>query len=110
MCDGVFSPLVVPAITQSPQSVSIGVGASFTLSCSASGNPTPSFTWSKDGNTLANDGSHIVINGGTVTVSNVVQSDVGTYTCVAANSVGSAQANALVTILCKLWWQLQVVF
>ena len=77
MCDGfvVFSPLVVPAITQSPQSVSIGVGASFTLSCSASGNPTPSFTWSKDGNTLANDGSHIVINGGTVTVSNVVQSE-----------------------------------
>ena len=45
-----------------------------------------------------------------MTVSNVVQSDVGTYTCVAANSVGSAQANALVTILCKLWWQLQVVF
>ena len=104
-----FSSLVVPAITQSPQSVSIGIGGSFTLTCSASGSPAPSFTWSKDGSTLANDGAHIVINGGSVTVSNVVQSDVGTYTCVASNSVGSAQANALVAILCKLCYGPQVL-
>ncbi|KAK3107564.1 hypothetical protein FSP39_017383 [Pinctada imbricata] len=53
-----------------------------TLTCSASGDPTPTITWSFNGQTLSS-------TNGVYTKVNVQRADDGEYTCTATNSLGS---------------------
>ena len=54
-------------------------GKPATFSCTADGNPTPTYTWLKDGK--------LVISSPTFSIRNVSYADAGTYACVATNTI-----------------------
>ncbi|KAJ8316302.1 hypothetical protein KUTeg_006316 [Tegillarca granosa] len=56
-------------------------GNQVSITCSASGTPTPTFSWSKGGTT--------VFNGATLSLSNVDKTDSGVYTCTGTNTEGT---------------------
>lgn len=81
-------PPVAPVITTQPQALSLKVGASGTLSVTATGAPDPTYQWKKDG---------VAITGATsttYTLSSVATKDAGDYTVVVSNSAGSAISNS----------------
>jgi len=65
-------------------------GASTTFTASASGTPTPTYQWRKNG--VAIPGA----TGSSYTLANPAASDAGSYTLVATNSAGSTTSNAAV--------------
>lgn len=77
-------------------------GSSFTLSCNATGTPTPTISWTMDGMMLTSDGIKILIvehaNTGVImsnlTIVNFVTTDGGVYNCVANNSGGSVSESS----------------
>ena len=83
-----------PAITTHPSSQTVNEGATVTLTGAASGSPSPTYQWRKDGNPLTNGG---VVSGATtttLTLTGVTTSDAGSYTLMATNTAGSAISNA----------------
>ena len=84
--------LVPPTITQAPQDTTVNESYPLKLTCKASGQPTPSITWIKDGQQL----------GKTVNILKSKRTDTGKYVCKADNSVKEAKtASAHVTVQCK---------
>ncbi|MEI7658591.1 MAG: immunoglobulin domain-containing protein [Phycisphaerae bacterium] len=78
----------LPIWTTQPSSISVAEGQSATLTAAASGSAPLTFQWRKNG---------VAIPGATAasfTVTSVVASDAGSYTCVATNACGSASSNA----------------
>ena len=75
------------------------------LSCDASGNPTPTFSWTIGGtavNTPANPRISLSSDNKQLTITNVNRSDSGQYRCVANNSVGIVNSNAAaLNVQCK---------
>ena len=83
-----------PTITIQPSSQSVPVGASVTFSAAASGAPTPTYQWEKDGVNIAG------ATNATYTIASSSLADSGTYLVIAANSAGSvSSAGALLTII-----------
>jgi sugar lactone lactonase YvrE len=78
---------VAPSITTQPTSKSVTVGSSVTLSAAASGTPTPSCQWYKNGAAISG------ATGASYTIASASLSDAATYTMVATNSVSSATSN-----------------
>jgi hypothetical protein len=81
---------VAPSITLQPLRQSATLGADVLLTITASGVPTPTLQWQKDGVDI--DGA----TGATLVLSGVQPSDAGTYTCIATNSEGSATSGAAI--------------
>jgi len=77
-----------PAFTTHPASQTVTAGANVTLSVIATGSPTPTLQWQKNGGAIAGQ------TGPTLTLSGVTTGDAGSYTCVATNTAGSATSNA----------------
>ncbi len=83
-------PNGTPAFTSQPTSQSVAVGANVTFTAAASGTPTPTYQWRKEGVNISGATS------ATLTLSSVATSAAGTYTVMATNSVGSATSNGAV--------------
>lgn len=81
------SPLVVPTSSQ------------FQLNCSVTGIPPPDITWSLDGQTLEADGNRVVVNNGSLSVTDTRESDSGSYHCSASSSAGLASSSLQVLVL-----------
>ena len=64
-------------------------GTSVTLKCGVTGNPVPTVTWTKNGETLQ--------NGQSITVYNINRFHAGEYTCTAENGIG-APDSAVITM------------
>ncbi len=86
----VSSATTTPVITAQPLSQSVTVGTAVSLSVTASGNPTPTFQWQKDGVNLAG------ATGATYAIASVVTGDAGSYTVVASNTAGTATSSPAV--------------
>ncbi|XP_027579260.2 hemicentin-1 [Pipra filicauda] len=89
----VLSIQVPPNIVGSemPSEVSVLLGESIQLVCSAQGVPTPDLQWLKDGKTVASDDLQrirVTPDGSTLNISRALSSDTGKYTCVATNPAG----------------------
>eukprot|EP00066_Takifugu_rubripes_P019470 XP_011608736.1 PREDICTED: pro-neuregulin-2, membrane-bound isoform-like [Takifugu rubripes] len=71
------------------------------LKCEASGNPSPSFRWYKDGHELQK-GRDLKIKtnkkNSKVQISRVRVEDSGNYTCVAENSIGQENATSIISV------------
>ncbi len=82
-----------PVISSQPTSQTITAGSSFTLSVAASGSPTPSYQWQKDGTALA---------GATTTtyaVASARSSDAGSYAVRVSNANGAVTSStAVITV------------
>jgi len=72
-----------PTISSPPSSQAVTLGGSVTLSVSASGNPSPTFQWRKDGAEIAG------ATESTLTLNSVSLDDSGDYTVVVSNAEGS---------------------
>jgi hypothetical protein len=83
----------IPVITSQPSSQTVTAGGSVSLSIVASGTPTPSFQWTKDGASIAGQTSN------TLVLTTASSETSGTYTVIVSNSVGSVvSSNAIVTV------------
>ena len=69
--------------------VDVADGQSLRVTCTASGNPSPSIQWEKDGLQIGSTGRMRVDAGGTLRVVNFQEQDVGIYSCIASNSEGT---------------------
>ena len=72
-----------------------------TFSCTASGNPVPIVTWTnEEGVDVATLGDpRIRVVGGTLTISETVESDTQMFNCTASNVVGSDSATVSLNVL-----------
>ena len=67
-----------------------------TLHCSASGNPSPNITWTRD------KGSSVLHQGNIYSIFNIHRDATGNYTCTAWNGVGEQQnSTAVVSVHCE---------
>ena len=68
-------------------------GGNVTLSCQASGTPTPMVSWIKV------DGQHI--NGSELVLTNINRNEAGEYRCEASNECGNASETVHIDVQCK---------
>ncbi|PKU29498.1 hypothetical protein llap_20198 [Limosa lapponica baueri] len=69
------------------------------LDCSATGTPSPTITWLKDGQPVEEGAGHkILLNGQKLLISRAQVSDTGHYKCVAANKAGEHEREFDVTV------------
>ncbi|MFO1451546.1 MAG: immunoglobulin domain-containing protein [Opitutaceae bacterium] len=80
---------VPPAITTQPVAQSVSAGANVTFTVAATGTPSPTYQWRKDGSNLAGATSS------SLSLTNVQSSNAGSYSVVVSNSAGSVTSNAV---------------
>lgn len=89
----VLTVLIAPQVTLSPASVTRITGKTLDLNANATGVPTPTYEWYRDGTLLTGHTSP------TLSLSQLALTNSGSYTVKAINSVGSATSNpAKVTV------------
>ena len=107
-----------PTVT-TPAAVSPAEGDNITITCTATGVPVPSITWSRADGSSFTDGRYVISNTSSVmvvtdmdssdtyqvtrnlTITNIVTTDVGAvYVCAVSNDVGTVQSD--VTIISEL--------
>ncbi len=76
-------------------------GASASLCCASTGEPVPIQTWSRNGTALSGSRYLISDDGMVLTISDVMQDDVGVYTCHASNIAGEDSATVVLDVNCK---------
>jgi pectin methylesterase-like acyl-CoA thioesterase len=82
-------PTIIPTITMQPTNQSITAGASATFVSAATGLPSPSFQWLKNGVTVT------VATNATFTITNAQSGDAAMYSVIVSNSAGAvASSNA----------------
>ncbi|XP_017202732.1 vascular endothelial growth factor receptor 2 isoform X2 [Oryctolagus cuniculus] len=86
---------MAPVITGSLENQTTSIGETIEVSCMASGNPPPQFTWFKDNEMLVED-SGIILKAGNqnLTIRRVRKEDEGLYTCQACSVLGCVRAEA----------------
>ena len=83
--------IVTPVITPQPTNLTVNVGDTATFVSGATGVPTPTLQWYKNGVALGGQ------TGSTLTIANAQGSNIGNYDLVAANAAGSV-TSAVVTL------------
>ncbi|XP_015426820.1 PREDICTED: roundabout homolog 3 [Myotis davidii] len=84
-----------PIILQGPANQTLALGSSVWLPCRVTGDPQPSVQWKKDGQWLQGDGLQLnLMANGTLHITNVQETDMGVYSCVARSSTGEAAWSA----------------
>ena len=98
---------VPPEISKNPEGLTSVEGQNVVFSCVAEGNPSPSVSWTKNGQKL-NVGANSRLNASstnnkhTLTITDVRRSDAGQYRCVANNNVGNSTSSAAkLEVYCK---------
>ena len=95
---------VIDALSSSV--IIITIGSSLTLNCTSQGSPPDTFTWRKDNDPTVLQSTSITAVDYTSTsavfradyvIDNITESDIGTYTCIVINPIGSD--NATITIV-----------
>lgn len=79
-----------PAITTQPVSQTVNAGATVTFNAAASGSPSPTYQWRRNGTAIAGATTSAL------SLANVGTSDAGDYTLVASNIAGTATSNVAV--------------
>ena len=86
-------PNTAPSITMQPASQTATVGNSVTFTVGASGNPAPTYQWSKGGATIGG------ATGAAYTIAAATLGDAGTYTVLVSNTAGNVtSAGAVLTM------------
>lgn len=94
--NGVDAPsgaLAAPVITADPQTQTYTEGDEVTLSANASGNPTPTWSWTKNGSPISGATSRFL------SLPDISEADEGTYVAIATNSQDTdSSAGAVITV------------
>ncbi|XP_036351171.2 hemicentin-1 [Ochotona princeps] len=78
-----------PVITLEPVETVINAGDKVTLNCQAAGEPRPTITWSRQGQSIAWDSRVQVFSNGSLYIAAAQKEDTSEYECVARNLLGS---------------------
>lgn len=95
-----------PVVTVLETFITVVEGSEVTLSCTATGQPTPFVTWLRDGEEVpTNSTPHLSSMGGegwgSLTISPVRSEDGGVWECVGTNVAGSNQESITLSVLGK---------
>ena len=110
-----FNKIAQPTAT-TPAMESPREGDNITITCTATGVPVPSVTWTRaDGSSLTDSrygistSSSMIVNNvyqvtRSLTIMNIVRADMGAmYSCTVTNIVNTVQSNVtIISVLCKL--------
>ena len=79
-------------------------GDNVTFTCNATGNPAPTFRWTKIGSVLTTDSRiSLLSHGKHLTITNVTREDSGQYVCEATNNVTIVPSDsATLNVQCKI--------
>ncbi|XP_055022954.1 LOW QUALITY PROTEIN: roundabout homolog 1 [Boleophthalmus pectinirostris] len=84
-----------PVIRQGPTNQTVTVDGTVVLSCQATGSPTPTILWRKDGTLVSTHDSRVrQLETGALQIRYAKLSDSGTYTCIASTPSGEASWKA----------------
>ena len=94
-----------PTISTRLESTTLVTGSNHTFVCAALGDPPPTFGWRFNGDRIPQDISKYSNSTNRtyslLTVYNLMVSDDGEYTCLAANRYGTDSTSAELTVLCE---------
>ena len=85
----------VPSAIHPIQNKTVIEGGSVTLSCNASGMPSPMVSWIKVGGHMSTGSSEL-------NFTNINRTQAGEYRCEASNECGNASETARIFVQCKL--------
>ena len=89
----------LPSITTNPSSMTVELHDRVTLSCSATGNPTPSIRWYKDDKAI--EGPQAI--GDVFVIPEITPNERGFYQCEAFSSFGQPSKSMSAVILIQGW-------
>ncbi|XP_057606118.1 protein sidekick-1 [Hippopotamus amphibius kiboko] len=93
---------VAPAFTRLPEDTTVTDGTTAVLRCEVSGAPRPAITWRRGNHILASGSVRVprftLLESGGLKITPVFIQDAGNYTCYTANSEGSLDASATLTV------------
>lgn len=92
-------PLVAPVIRAVESSITVVLGDSVTMSCVASGDPTPTQTWSRNGVGVAGPRVQLSADGSALTLTTTTLQDEGAYTCHASNPASTQTDTVTLNII-----------
>ena len=83
-----------------PQDTVADAGSTFLWDCTATGTPTPVFTWAKDGVKFqSGNPEHVsILSNNSLVITGVTPEDAGQYQCHARNGVGAHVVQATLTV------------
>ncbi|XP_028968038.1 protein turtle [Galendromus occidentalis] len=86
--------------TKPPETVFVREGETIVLQCKAQGTPTPTVTWQKEHVPIeaTREDGNVQITEHQLRISNIKESDTGSYQCVARNSQGAMEVRSRVMI------------
>lgn len=91
---GSWRPTILPSLGTQPTNITVTAGANVALASVASGLPTPTYQWRKNGTNLVGQ------TAATLTLNNVQVVDAGTYSVIVSNTAGTlVSSNALLTVI-----------
>ena len=95
-----------------PKNETVNEGSNVTFLCNATSNPSPTLSWTKDGNLINQSFNNIVLSqdSQTLTINNVQRDDAGIYVCNATNNVNSVSASAYLNVQCKYKMAFRFIF
>ena len=91
---------VPPEIEYVSRDLDICEGSLVTLSCNATGSPTPSITWTRVADN-GTDSEPLPAVDGNYVISSVLRSSNGTYRCTARNTARTVNRTVQVAVRCK---------
>ncbi|KAH8269274.1 hypothetical protein KR018_000401 [Drosophila ironensis] len=114
---GYLDVVVPPDILDYPTSTDMVIreGSNVTLKCAATGSPTPTITWRREGGELIplpNGVETIAYNGSFLTISKVNRLNMGAYLCIASNGIPPTVSKRVMLIVHfppMIWIQNQLV-
>ena len=101
-------PRTIEAKDRSPITLIIGdnvtalTNTSIIIQCPTSGVPTPTVTWTKDGEQITSDGRYTVQDDGSLLIKEADEQDSDRYTCSASGVAGKDSASSTVNIVGKV--------
>ncbi|XP_017873083.1 PREDICTED: hemicentin-2, partial [Drosophila arizonae] len=104
---GYLDVVVPPDILDYPTSTDMVIreGSNVTLKCAATGSPTPTITWRREGGELIplpNGAEAIAYNGSFLTIAKVNRLNMGAYLCIASNGIPPTVSKRVMLIVhCK---------
>ncbi|XP_068151180.1 uncharacterized protein DIP-theta [Drosophila tropicalis] len=114
---GYLDVVVPPDILDYPTSTDMVIreGSNVTLKCAATGSPTPTITWRREGGELIplpNGAETIAYNGSFLTIAKVNRLNMGAYLCIASNGIPPTVSKRVMLIVHfppMIWIQNQLV-
>ena len=101
-----------PVFKIKPKNEIVNEGSNVTFQCNATSNPSPTLSWTKDGNAINQSSNNIILSqdSPTFTINNVRRNDAGIYVCNATNNVNSVSASAYLNVQCKYEIAFKLIF